>query len=72
MAAVKSIEEIGDLSGAELYLREAGGISRSEAKALISRIAAVARRDVGAAQDNSQELKAITDLLHRRATLMAP
>ena len=71
VAAVKSIEEIGDLSGAELYLREAGGISRSEAKALISRIAAVARRDVGAAQDNSQELKTIANLLNQRTTLLA-
>lgn len=69
IAAVKTIEEIGDLNGAELYLREAGGISRSEAKAMISRIAAVARREAGAANDESAELKAITQLLHNRQAL---
>lgn len=68
--AVKTIDQIGDLSGAELYLREAGGISRSEAKALVGRIAAVARREAGAAQDDSAELKAITQLLQRRAALL--
>lgn len=72
IGAVKSIDEIGDLSGAELYLREAGGISRSEAKALVGRIAAVVRREAGSAQiDNSAELKAITTLLQRRAALLA-
>lgn len=71
VAAVKTIDEIGDLSGAELYLREAGGISRSEAKALVGRIAAVARREAGAAQDESAELKAITALLRRRTALLA-
>lgn len=70
IAAVKSIEDIGDLRGAELYLREAGGISRTEAKALISRIAAVARREAGAAQDDSQEIKdAIAVLLSKRKAL---
>jgi len=69
--AVKTIDQIGDLSGAELYLREAGGISRSEAKALVGRIAAVARREAGTAQDDaSPELKAITQLLQRRAALL--
>jgi len=72
IGAVKGIEEIGDLSGAELYLREAGGISRSEAKALVGRIAAVVRREAGTAQqdDASPELKAITQLLQRRAALL--
>lgn len=71
IAAVKSIDQIGDLSGAELYLREAGGISRSEAKAMVSRIAAIARREAGAAPDQSAELKSITELLCKRQALMA-
>ena len=70
IGAVKGIEQIGDLSGAELYLREAGGISRSEAKALVGRIAAVVRREAGSAQDDSPELKAITALLQRRMELL--
>lgn len=68
IGAVKSIEEIGDLSGAELYLREAGGISRSEAKALVSRILSIARRE--AAPDASGEIKAITALLRTRTELL--
>lgn len=72
IGAVKGIQDIGDLSGAELYLREAGGISRSEAKALVGRIAAVVRREAGSAQiDSSPELKAITALLERRTALLA-
>lgn len=68
--AVKTIEEIGDLSGAEHYLREVGGVSRSEAKAIVSRIHAIARREA-APVDNSEELKAITSLLTRRKELLS-
>lgn len=71
VAAVKTIEEIGDLSGAESYLREVGGVSRSQAKALVSRIHALARREGGPANDQSAELKAITELLNRRQKLLA-
>lgn len=70
VAAVKTIEEIGDLSGAEHYLREVGGVSRSEAKAIISRIHAIARREAAPVHD-SAEMKAITDLLSRRKELLA-
>lgn len=69
--AVKTIDEIGDLSGAEKYLREAGGVSRSEAKALVSRIHALARREAASRSDPSQELKAINELLSRRKQLLA-
>lgn len=68
--AIKTIEEIGDLNGAELYLREVGGVSRSEAKALVSRVLSIARREVGQG-DESAELKAITTLLERHQALMA-
>lgn len=69
VTSVKSIEEIGDLSGAESYLREVGGVSRSEAKALISRLFSIARREV-AIKENSLELEAITSLLKQRQGLM--
>jgi hypothetical protein len=68
-AKLKTIEEIGDLNGAESYLREAGGVSRSEAKALVSRVFALARREAGA--DESAELKAIATLLERRKAALA-
>lgn len=66
---LKTIEEIGDLNGAELYLREVGGVSRSEAKALVSRLLSIARREVGKAEDG-EELKAVTALLEKRQALM--
>lgn len=71
VSAIKSIEEIGDLSGAESYLREVGGVSRSEAKALVSRIHALARREAAPAAGTSEELKAIATLLSRRQALLA-
>jgi len=46
IAQVKTIEQLEDLNGAERYLREVGGVSRSEAKALCSRILSLARREV--------------------------
>lgn len=69
VSAVKTIEEIGDLSGAELYLREVGGVSRSEAKAIVSRLFAIARREA-VKPDDSEELKAITTLLEKRRALL--
>jgi len=69
IAAVKSIDEIGDLSGAERYLRDAGGFSRSEAKTLMGRIRSLCLRDAGA--DGSDELKAIATLLEQRKALFS-
>jgi HK97 family phage prohead protease len=66
VSAVKTIEQIGDLSGAESYLREVGGVSRSEAKAIVSRIHALARREAAPVIDPSEEMKALTTLLNRR------
>ena len=71
VSAVKSIEAISDLSGAESILREVGGISRSEAKAIVSRIHAMARREADPKADESQELKAIASLLNQRKGLLA-
>jgi HK97 family phage prohead protease len=69
VSAVKTIEEIGNLAGAESYLREVGGVSRSEAKAIVSRILSIARREA-ATTDDSQELKNLADLLKRRTELI--
>ena len=69
-ARIKTIEEIGDLNGAELYLREVGGVSRSEAKALVSRLLSIARREVDRS-DESADLKAISALLERRRALLS-
>ncbi|MDD2742333.1 MAG: HK97 family phage prohead protease [Rhodocyclaceae bacterium] len=48
VARVKSIESITTLSEAEAYLREAGGLSRQEAKALVMRLKSMnGQRDAG-------------------------
>lgn len=70
VSSVKGIEDIDDMNGVELYLREVGSISRSEAKAVVSRLLVIARREVGRT-DNSDELKAIASLLEKRKALMA-
>ena len=64
-ARLKTIEEIGDLNGAELYLREVGGVSRSEAKALVSRLLSIARREV-VRPDDIEIVKSLPALLERR------
>lgn len=69
VTSVKSIEEIGDLSGAELYLQELGGVSRSEAKAVISKLLSLARLEAEA-KDDSWELGVISALLQKRKGLM--
>ena len=68
--AVKSIEQLGDLSGAEQYLREVGGVSRSMAKALISRIHALAKREVFPAAEDAQ-MQAIATLMARKKALFS-
>lgn len=45
ITSVKSIEDLNALSEIETFLREAGGFSRNEAKALIARIKAAGRDD---------------------------
>ena len=56
------IESIASLSDMEDYLRDAGGLSRSEAKALLSQMKSLGRRD--ADQDGMQE---IAEALKRRS-----
>ena len=57
------IESIASLSAMEEYLREAGGLSRSEAKALVSQVKTLGRRDVG------EGMQEIADALKRRSDL---
>jgi HK97 family phage prohead protease len=68
VAAVKSIEGLSRLSDVERYLRDAGGVSRVEAKTLIARIKALALRDAVEADELAQlaeSIKAATAVLSR-------
>ena len=69
IAAVKSIEKLDDLAGVENHLRDACGLSRREAKALVSSIKSLALRD--ASPDESKELAAIASLLTQRQAILA-
>jgi|GEM_PF-208682 len=70
VSAVKMIEEIEDLSGAERYLREAGGVSRSEAKAMVSRIFNLARREADSLKAESAD--ALVAVFDRRFKAAMP
>jgi len=59
---VKSMEQINDFKSAEHYLRESGGMSRSEAVAFVSRVKSLMQRD--SAEDT--EAKQLIDALTRR------
>lgn len=59
VSAVKGIEEIIDFKSAEKYLRESGGLSRTEATALVARIKGLAQRDSGACEDAFRVLAAV-------------
>ena len=67
VSAIKSIDEITDFKSVEAYLRDAGQLSRSEAKALIACIKGLALRDAGAADQEAKQL--IAALSHRTALL---
>jgi HK97 family phage prohead protease len=62
VGSVKSFEDLNSLSEIETYLREAGGFSRNEAKALIARIKSASPRD--AADDMAQLTAALTGTLN--------
>lgn len=62
--AVKRIEEISTLTEVEDYLREAGGFSRNEAKAIIARIKSAQPREA------AEDLKQITDALNRNISIL--
>ncbi len=68
VSAFKNISDIGDLTSAENYLRDAGGLSRREAKTFISTFKSLCLRDAG---DDSEEVKAILSLLEKQRALFA-
>ena len=68
VSAVKSIAEIGDLTSAEIYLRDAGGLSRREAKTFISTLKALSLRH---ADDDGAQMKAIASLLEKQRAIFA-
>lgn len=51
VSAVKSIEQISTLADAESFLRDSGGLSKSEAVALVSRIKSIGRSDSGGLEE---------------------
>ncbi|WP_225783339.1 HK97 family phage prohead protease [Xenophilus sp. Marseille-Q4582] len=55
--AVKSIDAIETLADAERYLRDSGGLSKSAAVALVSRIKSLSRSDSGGLQELVEALK---------------
>lgn len=57
ITGVKSFEEINSLADAERYLRDACGLSKSEAVALVSRIKSASRSDSAQLADLAQVLR---------------
>lgn len=66
--AVKSINQITDFKSAEHYLRESGGMSRSESTAFVSRIKSLMQRD---SADDAEAKQLIEALNRRNAALKA-
>jgi hypothetical protein len=60
ISAVKSIEEIEDFKGATEYLRNAGGLSRSESTAFISRLKALSLRNAADEESKAAILAALS------------
>lgn len=65
VAAVKGIESINSFSGAEAYLREAGGLSRRESLALIARIKSLS------GQSDSDQLGELAALMKRNTSVFS-
>lgn len=63
---VKSIEMLESLRDAEIHLRDACGMSRTEARAFIARIKSLGQRDA-----DGDALKALTDAINRRGQALA-
>ena len=62
----KSIEMLESLRDAEIHLRDACGMSRTEARAFIARIKSLGQRDA-----DGDALKALTDAINRRGQALA-
>jgi hypothetical protein len=65
--AVKSMHAIGDLAGAERYLREHLGLSRTQAKGFVARIFGLARREVDASPPQQGQTKPSNQSSHIEA-----
>jgi hypothetical protein len=65
--AVKSMHAIGDLAGAERYLREHLGLSRTQAKGFVARIFGLARREVDASPPQQGQIKPSNQSSHIEA-----
>ncbi len=65
---IKSIDDIVDFKSAERLLRDAGGFSRSEAVALVSRIKSLAQSESVDEDETRQLIKALS----RRTQLLTP
>lgn len=63
---VKSIEMLESLRDAEIHLRDACGMSRTEARAFIARVKSLGQRDA-----DGDALKALTDAINRRGQALA-
>lgn len=68
VSAVKTVEAIESLADAERYLRDAGGLSKAQALALVARIKALAGRPEDVPTDDlAAGLKALHTSLHGRS-----
>lgn len=59
VASVKSIDDLAELSQIEDFLREAGGFSRGEVKALVAKIKAYGLREAESGQLEAADIEAI-------------
>lgn len=66
VSGVKSIDAIASLSDAEAYLRDAGGLSKREACALVARVKSLQGRS------DSDELGELAALIQRNTSLLNP
>lgn len=60
VAVVKSIDDITDYKSLENYLRDAGGYSRTEAKAIIAKAKSLAQREAGSDDEAARLMEALT------------
>jgi HK97 family phage prohead protease len=63
VSSVKSIDDIKNLADAENFLRESGGLSKSEATGLISRIKSIGRSDSDELDEVTMALKSLQSKL---------
>lgn len=72
VADVKAVESIETVKDLERYLREAGGMSRSGAKAIMAKARATLLREAEEKAKTDAEMKEIAALLRRNTSLFKP